>query len=253
MGDDAAAPVPYLDHLRADAARVAEVTAAGPLDAPVPGCPGWTLRDLVVHLGLVHRWAGTAAATAAEPSGDDWLAAAPADDVTAARLADWYRDAAADLVATLERLDPDDATWHLFPAEQRVGVWIRRQTQETCLHRWDAESAVGEPGPIDPVLAADGIDEYFSLLLARMVARDGLVLPSTSLHVHCTDTAGEWTVQGAGGTLEVTREHRKGDAALRGRAQDLLLAVWGRPVPDGAVDVVGDPDAAAAWLAVGGV
>src|SRR5207247_5173243 len=28
-----------------------------PLDTPVPTCPQWTMRDLVRHVGDVHRWA----------------------------------------------------------------------------------------------------------------------------------------------------------------------------------------------------
>jgi len=247
------AALPYLAHLGDDASRVAAVATSGPLDAPVAGCPGWDVRELVVHLGSVHQWARTAAATAAEPAGGDWFVAPPGVDEGAEGLAAWYGAAAQSLVDTLAGLDPGAPTWHMFPAEPVVGVWLRRQAQETSLHRWDAESAVGEPGPIDRVLAADGIDEYFGMMLARRVARDGITLPASSLHVHCTDTAGEWTVQDVDGALACTREHRKGDAALRGGAQDLLLALWGRPVPDGVVDVVGDADAAAAWLAVGGV
>ena len=27
------------------------------LEAPVPTCPGWTVNDLVLHMGEVHRWA----------------------------------------------------------------------------------------------------------------------------------------------------------------------------------------------------
>ena len=34
----------------------ANAVSAG-LDAPVPPCPGWTVRDLVLHVGLAHRWA----------------------------------------------------------------------------------------------------------------------------------------------------------------------------------------------------
>ena len=26
------------------------------LDAPVPTCPEWTVTDLAVHLGIIHRW-----------------------------------------------------------------------------------------------------------------------------------------------------------------------------------------------------
>lgn len=31
--------------------------ASGILDAMVPGCPEWTVRELVRHTGRVHRWA----------------------------------------------------------------------------------------------------------------------------------------------------------------------------------------------------
>jgi predicted lipid carrier protein YhbT len=91
------------------------------------------------------------------------------------------------------------------------------------------------------------------LALPRLVSRESLPLPGSSLHVHCTDVAGEWLVRADGDRLAVTREHAKGDAALRGRAEDLLLTLWGRPVPDGAVDTVGDPAAAEAWLTLGGM
>ena len=38
------------------AAFVSHARKAG-LDAPVPTAPEWTVRDLVVHQGMVHRWA----------------------------------------------------------------------------------------------------------------------------------------------------------------------------------------------------
>src|SRR4051812_11569501 len=33
--------------------------AASDLDADVPPCPQWTVRDVVVHTGGVHRWAAS--------------------------------------------------------------------------------------------------------------------------------------------------------------------------------------------------
>jgi uncharacterized protein (TIGR03083 family) len=242
--------------LRADAARIAEV-AGTDLDAAVPGCPGWVVRDLVVHLGSVHRWATEVVATGEYPgrmAADPGPVPVPDDD---AGLLAWFTAGAAQLADALDAMDPDAPSWMPWTIERPVaGVWLRRQTQETSVHRWDAESAVGDTHPIEPALAADGIDEYFALIVPRVVTRSGVVLPGPSVHVHCTDDglpdgAGEWYVDAAGDYV-VTREHRKGDAALRGRAEDLLLALWGRPVPDGAIDVVGDPAAAAAWLAVGG-
>lgn len=239
--------------LRADAARIAELAPEG-AGAEVPGCPGWTVADLVVHLGSVHRWATEVVRTGAKPArwpGDD--APAPHDD----GLVGWFTDGAAALADALDAMDPEAGSWMPWAVERPVAaVWLRRQTQETSVHRRDVEAAVGAPRSIAPPIAADGIDEYFALMVPRLVSRDGVELPAGSLHVHCTDedldgVNGEWFVATADG-YDVVPEHRKGDAVLRGRAEDLLLSLWGRPVPAGAVEVVGDPDVAAAWLAVGG-
>ncbi len=55
------------------------------------------------------------------------------------------------------------------------------------------------------------------------------------------------------GDYVFTREHAKGDAALRGPALGLLLRLWGRPFPPAdALEVVGDAAVAEAWLAIGG-
>ena len=69
-----------------------------------------------------------------------------------------------------------------------------------------------------------------------------------SVHLHCTDADGEWTVRpdGAGGHA-VARDHAKADAALRGAAHDLLMVLWRRSPLD-AVTVFGDTDLAAAFV-----
>ncbi len=53
------APADYLGALRADGGRLAAVVAAADLDRPVPTCPGWTVRDAVLHTGsvLAHKTA----------------------------------------------------------------------------------------------------------------------------------------------------------------------------------------------------
>jgi hypothetical protein len=61
-----------------------------------------------------------------------------------------------------------------------------------------------------------------------------------SVHLHCTDVDGEWLLTAdADGTDVVTREHAKGDAAMRGPAHDLLLVLWRRQSLD-TIDVIGD-------------
>jgi hypothetical protein len=67
-----------------------------------------------------------------------------------------------------------------------------------------------------------------------------------TLHLHCTDRDGEWLLRRTDGGLEVTREHAKGDVALRASASDLYLVVLGR-TPAAEPDVFGDPAAYESW------
>ena len=92
------------------------------------------------------------------------------------------------------------------------------------------------------------------MFVPRFLARSGVPddLVGATLHLHCTDDGraegtGEWLLRLTAEGAEVTRAHAKGEAALRGPASDLLLAVWHRFGLD-AVDVVGDADRAAAVL-----
>jgi uncharacterized protein (TIGR03083 family) len=240
----------YLDHLRDDVERFAEVLGGGDLDAPVAACAGWDVGRLAEHLGQIHRWARFCAIHA-RPPGDDDPRPEPFDR---SRAAGWFREGAAELIATLRDLDPDAPTWHPFPVDRVARVWPRRQAHETSVHRWDAERAVGDPAPIDPELASDGIDEYFELAVPRLVAREGLTLPTGSLHVHCTDVAGEWLVWSDGTGYHLVRAHQKGDAALRGPAEAILLRLWGRKSTRATeLSPVGDEDVLAAWLAIAGM
>jgi uncharacterized protein (TIGR03083 family) len=109
---------------------------------------------------------------------------------------------------------------------------------EVAVHRWDAQTAAGDPHPIDRVLAVDGIQEAFDLAPVRLAANPPRGTGET-IHFHCTDGEGEWLLRLTPDGLVVTQEHAKGDVAARGSASDLLLMVWGRLGPD-AVDVFGD-------------
>jgi Mycothiol maleylpyruvate isomerase N-terminal domain len=77
------------DHLGAlvrSGAALGEAAAAAGLDARVPTCPAWDVTELVVHQGMVHRWA--AANLRGERNHD--TAASQAEGKAAARLLDWY-------------------------------------------------------------------------------------------------------------------------------------------------------------------
>lgn len=242
-----------LDHLAllaTDAEAFAVAVETGPADAPIAGCPGWRLPELGAHLGGVHRWARAAIITGAVPQLDPAADPAPSE---LGQLAVWLREGAERLLATLHDLDPQQPTWHPFPVEPKVaGLWRRRQAQEASVHRWDAQRAVGQSPSIDAEFAADGIDEYWTVMLPRLITREHLVVPSTTFAAETTDTGQRWVVHGGSGRVEIAAPGVEPAACIRGDAQHVLLSLWGRPVPANAVSTSGDPAVADSWLALGG-
>jgi uncharacterized protein (TIGR03083 family) len=239
-----------LGHLRRAGDRVTELLGGADLDTStaVPTCPEWDVAALVGHLGWVHRWATAAITTGEMP--DRSAIARPDPDASSGDLAGWFGDGLDTLCSTLATVDPTADTWHPFPARRTVGFWPRRLAHETTVHRVDLERALDRVSPIDPTLASDGIDEYLCVIVPMLIGSNRATLPDASLHIHCADVTGEWMIRPTDGAPVVSREHAKGDAALRGPAADLLLTLWGRGIEP--VEVVGSQSAAAAWLAIGG-
>ncbi len=227
----------YLELLAAESAAFNAAATAAPLDASVPPCPAWTVADLVYHLGEVHYFWGEVARRRLDAPTVEPPARPPDGELVA-----WAAEQATELERTLHDTDPTTPVWTWAP-QKDVGFIVRRMAQETAVHRWDAEAAAGDARPIDAELASDGIDEFFAFFLDER-PQDGGATLGGSVHLHATDTPGEWVVrEGADGALTVTAEHAKGDAAIRGPASDLLLALWRRIGLDG-LEVLGDRDVA---------
>ena len=246
----------YVSSIGSDSARVAEVCRSSALDASVPVCDGWDVGAAVRHLGWVHRWAKECVRLGAMAERES--VSTPDASADAAGLADWFSQGADALVGVLGTYDPEAPAFLPFRVPQTVASWQRRLAHETSVHRVDVESAIDAVAPIDAVLASDGVDEYLSAALVRILGSGRAAVPVGSLHIHCTDVAGEWLVVPEGEGFALTREHAKGDAAIRGAAADVLLALWGRRGVAAALggadlDVVGDESVASAWLAIGGV
>lgn len=215
--------------------------AALDLGAPVPRCHGWTTTDLLDHVAGVLRFVTSVVVPRTAPTGRPEPRPAEADPVTFARAA------LDDLVAALADLPPEEPVWNWSATSADTGdFWLRRMAQELLVHRIDAEQAVGDPTPVDPDLAADGVDEMLTVFVPRIQGRTPFVRLAGSLHLHRTDGPGEWLVEVTSTTTEVRREHAKGEVAVRGTAVDLLLAVWGRhDFTD--LEVIGESALLEAW------
>jgi uncharacterized protein (TIGR03083 family) len=240
----------FCEAAEAEIARMAAaVTEIPDISAGVPSCPDWTVEDLVAHTGAVHRWATSIVVTEADarpPFPEPEPLWSSADG-----LGEWLSAGAAPLLTALRSAGPVTPVWTWGPG-RTSGWWARRMLHETTVHRADAELAAGIADPeIDPVVAADGIDEFlFNLPSARRPYRHLASLPTgESLHLHATDhDAGEWVIRFTDSGIAWERGHMKATTAIRGPVASLLLFTYGRlPAGDGHLAVFGDPGVATAW------
>lgn len=231
----------YLEVLEAETELFLAAAAGAPLDTAIPQCGDWTLAELVAHQIVV--WAFATANVTAGGEKSPPLSAQPDDET---KLFEWGASVRTTMLEVLADADPAAPAWSFAANDQTAGFWQRRMVCETVVHRWDAESASGNLTPINPEIASEGIDEYTEVGLRFSSRRPNREYPTESLHLHCTDTAGEWTIIGDGANdFTVTREHAKGDAAVKGTAESLLLWIWGRPGAE--VEIFGDEAVADVW------
>jgi len=217
----------HLQHLVTQGRALAESATAAGLDAPVPTCPEWTVRDLVTHQSQVHRWARSYVATGrtTPPGAEDRPADPPAGD---AALLEWYLAGHDELVTSLREAPDDLDCWAFLPAPSPREFWARRQAHETTIHGVDADRAAGRATVIDPMLAADGIDELLNGFFAR--ARGSLVSdPPRALAVVAADVDAAWTITiGAERRTTAPGADPAADATVTGDAADLYLLLWNR-------------------------
>jgi uncharacterized protein (TIGR03083 family) len=218
--------------IRREAERFYAVAAGADRSARVPCCPDWSIDDLIWHLLEVHWfWATIVEERITAEDGLDLLERPERPETGA--LVDHGRAQVDRLLRVLAAADPALHVW-TWSQQEDVAFIRRHQVQEAAVHRWDMQSAAGQaPDPIEPAVAADSIDEFLTHSLPYALREGDL---TGSVHLHCTDTDGEWIVQ-PGGAVEAV--HAKGDVALRATASDLLLALYQR-IPLDQLDVVGD-------------
>lgn len=223
-----------IDQVESEGMALGAAAAASELDAPIPRCDGWAVRDLLAHIGEVHRWA---AAIVGTPRTDPGVSApeVPGD----ADLVDWYAEGHRALVETLRSAPADLDCWFFLAAPSALTFWARRQALETAMHRVDVQGAAGPVAAIDRDLAVEGMSE----LLLGFGARKKAFEPGT-LRLAPTDAAG-WLVRlGPDGLSAAADTGDAADATVGGSASDVYRWMWNRPA---AVTIDGDPLVAQEW------
>lgn len=242
--------LPYYatQHVLRDGQQLLDAAQRTGLDAPVESCPGWEIRDLVWHVSGVWNFWGRIVGEQITTL-EEVRATPDIDRLRDDALIDWASAALNGIYGVLNSTPAETEVWTWTGANRDVWWVRRRMAQETAVHRWDAERTVGDVYEIPIAVAADGIDEFLQWFATR--GRKSSI--GGTAHIHCTDTDrdvatgsddfgalnGEWMIhQLDENGIEYEEAHAKGDVAIRGRARDVLLWLWGREA--GPVELIGD-------------
>jgi uncharacterized protein (TIGR03083 family) len=246
----------HIDALRRQGDLLADAATRSGLDAPVPPCPSWQVKDLLRHTGYIHRWA----ARHITECPDTVLDGPPEADIlrggaTDPDLLTWFRAGHAALVETLSTADPGLVCATFMDAPSALAFWARRQAHETAIHRADAESASGVRPEYEPEFASDGIDELIMGFGQRRKYR-----PSAEhdggMRVRASDTGRTWHVGAEGGRLQARRDPADPDltappaCTVTGPASGVYLFLWNRSdTAEAGVTISGDPGFLELWQA----
>jgi uncharacterized protein (TIGR03083 family) len=239
MPADAFTTADHITLLAAETDRFASSLTGADLDATVITCPDWTVRDLVAHVGGLHRW--SAALVASGVVAETWRSSLPlhypGDAASLEAWRDWLTAGAADACRTLAAAEPATAVW-AWGADQHARFWRRRMLFETAIHRIDLDLTRGRAAELPPGVAVEGIDELLENL--PFVARWNDQVATLRgrgemLGFAATDASASWRVRLEAGGWWWDRGREDHDVTVEAGALDLLLLMVGRPVPGVAV------------------
>jgi uncharacterized protein (TIGR03083 family) len=218
----------------------------------IPWSDRWRVGTVARHVAATHHV--VAQVIAGRPEADFGLfAQLAAPEKNDPSFPDWFEQGTKQLLAQLRAVDPSLPCWNFHDGrEGKVGFWERRMLHECVVHRWDAQmGASGTADPIDPEVAADGIDELLEVFVDITRSQSKAPAGPTVL-IEALDAGDSWTTELPAAGRTVRRGRHDADARISGQAGDLLLLLWGRlaTFPE-SVEVAGpisDPAAPATLL-----
>jgi uncharacterized protein (TIGR03083 family) len=236
--------------------RLADAAAEAGPDATVPTTPGWTITDLVEHMGQSQNWvAEIIERRLTDPTQlPTVMAVLPSDP---RQWQAWLSESARRAASACSD-DALDAPVFNAAGDERSGTrfWMTSLVNEAVVHGFDAANAAGRPADIDADVAAALISNHLEMLtsptweMRRSESAHALRGTGQTLQWLATDTAddtGAWFVERRPDGATWQPGTRPADVTMTGPAGLLLLTLTRRlPLTDVSVD--GDTDLAQHWL-----
>jgi uncharacterized protein (TIGR03083 family) len=241
--------------------RLAEAAAEAGPDAAVPTTPGWTITDLVEHVGQTQNWvAGIIERRITDPTElPTEMAVLPTD---ASEWRAWLEESAQRVASAFSDDALDAPVWNAS-GDERTGTrfWMSSVLNETVVHGFDAAYAAGRPYDIDADIAAALISNHLAMLtsptweMQRSESAQAIRGTGQTLQWIATDTAtneSAWFVEQRPDGATWRAGTHQADVTVTGPARSLLLILTRRlPLADrdaSNISVDGDAKLAQHWL-----
>jgi uncharacterized protein (TIGR03083 family) len=215
---------------RLDAESDAFVALAHDADfgRPVPGCDGWTARDVIAHVGELLRWSSELVATRRLDRANRTMMgiAAPSDD----SLVEWVADARTQALRIFREHDLSEPVWG-WAGDHRGWFWPRRMLFEVAVHKTDLARALDQQPSLDDDLVVEGIDEHLSILPWTAVTDPAVAgLRGAGETIALQATGGPtWRILFLPGGMAWDRSTAEANATVTGPLFDLYMHTQGRP------------------------
>lgn len=233
----------YMKAIRNDAEAMLRAAQVAGLETDVPTCPGWTMRDLMVHTGIVHRHKAEVV-RGRYTDNDAPFPPRPEGDVLK-----WYAEGLDEMLGVFIDADLSAPSYTWCGHDHTADWWVRRMAHETVIHGADALIAAGETPTIEASLAEDGVDEILDEFMIGGPSWGQVVPSDRTIRLRSGDR--EWNLRSAvfSGTSPTTGTsyealdtlvYDSGGIPMATVTTDpatLDLWLWGRgDLPDDAVD-----------------
>jgi uncharacterized protein (TIGR03083 family) len=218
----------HIKWLAAESGAFVALAQHADLTRPVPGCDGWTARDVIGHVGELLRWSSELVATRRLEI-THWATmgiAAPNDD----SLVEWMAEARAQALATFRNHDLSEPVWG-WAGDHRGWFWPRRMLFEVAVHKTDLARALGQQPSLDDDLVVEGLEEHLSILPWTAVtdaAVAGLRGAGEAIALQATGGP-RWRIVFLPGGMVWDQSTAETNTTVTGPLLDLYMHTQGRP------------------------
>lgn len=198
---------------------------------PISTCPGWTLTDLVGHIGATQRWVSRLVIEGVTDPGAAFALGWEELPAEQSAWAAWLLDGAETVGVTFAAATDGREVFDPSGSGNGVTFWFRRMFGEIAVHRIDAAFALNRDYQIDGRLAVAAIEDWLANMASSGWAAnvpgftEAMRGDGQTIAWVADDADQAWLLRRTDAPLVLSHDRGEADVTIRGPARELLQVV----------------------------